>query len=323
MTGRDVVLVVADATDPTADRVCAALAGRAARFFRFDTADIPQRLGLRAELGTTSWRGELVTAEDRVDLDEVGAVYVRRPRPFEPPAHLSAIEQWHSAIECRYALGGILASLDGVRWCNRPAHSADAAYKPKQLRDFRACGLATPPTLITNDAQAVRDFADQVGSVICKPVAVGVVRSGDRTHAVYTRRVTAQELEHLSGVDYSAHLFQSYVDALFSVRLTVVGEEFFAVRIDAGSDRARIDWRSDYAALSYRVIDTPPDIRAGVTAYMKMAGLAFGAFDFGVTAEGWWAYECNAEGQIGWLEAETGSAISEAIADFLLGGREP
>jgi MvdD pre-ATP grasp domain len=83
-------------------------------FFRFDTADVPQRLGLRAELGTTSWHGELVTAEDRVDLDEVGAVYVRRPRAFEPPAHLSAIEQWHSAIECRYALGGILASLGGV-----------------------------------------------------------------------------------------------------------------------------------------------------------------------------------------------------------------
>jgi len=42
-----------------------------------------------------------------------------------------------------------------------------------------------------------------------------------------------------------------------------------------------------------------------VAAYLKMAGLAFGAFDFGVTAEDWWAYECNAEGQVGWLEAET------------------
>jgi len=322
VTSRDVVLVVADVTDPTADRVCAVLAARAARFFRFDTADIPQRLRLRAELGTTSWHGELVSAEDRVDLDEVGAVYVRRPRAFEPPTHLSAIEQWHSAIECRYALGGILASLEGVRWCNMPARSADAAYKPKQLRDFRACGLATPPTVITNDAQTVRGFADQVGSVICKPVAVGVVRTGGGTHAVYTRRVTAADLDHLAGVDYSAHLFQAYIDALFSVRLTVVGEEFFAVRIDAGSERARIDWRSDYAALQYRVIDTPPDIRAGVAAYLKMAGLAFGAFDFGVTAEGWWAYECNAEGQIGWLEAETGIPISEAIADFLVGGPE-
>jgi len=316
VTRRDVVLVVADATDPTADRVCAVLAARAARFFRFDTADVPQRLRLRAELGTTSWHGELVSAEDRVDLDEVGAVYVRRPRAFEPPAHLSA-------IECRYALGGILASLGGVRWCNMPAHSADAAYKPKQLRDFRACGLATPPTVITNDAQVVREFAEQVGVVICKPVAVGVVRTGGGTQVVYTRRVSAQELKHLTGVDYSAHLFQAYVEALFSVRLTVVGNRFFAVRIDAGSDRARIDWRSDYAALSCRVIDTPPDIRAGVAAYLKMAGLAFGAFDFGVSTEGWWAYECNAEGQVGWLEAETGIPISEAIADFLLGEHEP
>jgi hypothetical protein len=162
MTPRDAVLVVADATDPTADRVCGVLVARGARFFRCDTADIPQRIRLRAELGTTSWHGELVTAEDRVDLDEVGAVYVRRPRAFEPPGHLSAIERWHAAIECRYALGGILASLEGVRWCNMPAHSADAAYKPKQLREFRACGLATPPTAITNDARAVRDFAGRL-----------------------------------------------------------------------------------------------------------------------------------------------------------------
>ena len=57
----------------------------------------------------------------------------------------------------------IIASLSGVRWCTMPAHSADAASKPKQLRDFRACGLAMPPTVITNDARAVRDFADQGG----------------------------------------------------------------------------------------------------------------------------------------------------------------
>lgn len=69
----------------------------------------------------------------------------------------------------------------------------------------------------------------------------------------------------------------------FEVRLTVVGQTFLAAQIDAHSARARIDWRTDLPALDYRVIDTPPEVRAGVAAYMKARGLAFGCFDFIVT----------------------------------------
>ena len=54
-----------------------------------------------------------------------------------------------------------MASLP-TRWCNRPSASAAAAYKAKQLMDFRVCGLTTPSTLITNDADAVREFAREV-----------------------------------------------------------------------------------------------------------------------------------------------------------------
>ncbi len=207
---RGAVLVVASATDPTADRVCDALATRQTHFFRFDTSDFPQRLRVRAELGTTLWRGTLATAEDRLDLHDIRAVYVRRPSVFDVPEHLTPIEQWHAAIEARYALGGLLGSLP-VRWCNNPSRSADAAYKVKQLADFRACGLATPPTLVTNCADDVRVFADQVGQLICKPVVVGVVRTGRSAHAVYARLVTADELNELTGIDYTAHLFQSFV----------------------------------------------------------------------------------------------------------------
>ncbi|MPZ67706.1 MAG: hypothetical protein GEU83_20185 [Pseudonocardiaceae bacterium] len=312
------VLVVASETDPAADGVCRVLAERHARVFRFDTAEIPQAVWVRAKLSGGVWQGELVAAKDRVNLEEICSVYVRGPRPFEPPPHLTEIERWHSAMECRYALGGVLASIPGVRWCNMPAASADAAYKPKQLQDFHACGLATPATLLTSDAQSVREFAATAGQLICKPVAVGVVRTGHGSHVAYTRRVTADDLENLAGVDYSIHCFQAYVDALYSVRLTVVGDNFFAVRIDAGSERARVDWRSDYPSLRYQVIDTPPEIREGVGAYMETAGLTYSAWDFGVTPEGWIAYEANPEGQFGWIEQETGVPITTAIADILI-----
>ncbi len=324
MTRQDgVVLVIADETDTTADRVCAVLASRDVPLFRFDTAEFPGRLQLHGELDGTTWRGELVRAGDRVDLDAVQSVYVRRPRPFEVPAHLTAAERWHAATECRYGMGGCLTSLP-VPYLNHPSRAADAAYKPRQLKDLRSCGLNTPPTLVTNSADAVRQFAARHGSLVCKSIAASVLHTGNTAHVVYTRRVTDDDLGDLGGIDYGAHLFQPFVESDYAVRLTVVGQRFLAVRIDAGSDRARTDWRADYDSLAYQIIDIPSDIKASVTAYMELSGLSYGAFDFLVQSDGSFVtLEINPEGNYSWIEEETTLPISESVADFLAGDNPP
>lgn len=314
-----VVLVIADETDTTADRVCAVLASRDVPMFRFDTAEFPGHLRLRAELDGTTWRGDLKRDRDRVDLDEVRSVYVRRPRPFEVPAHLTVAERWHAATECRYGMGGCLTSL-AVPYMNHPSRAADASYKPRQLKDLQACGLITPPTLVTNCADAVREFATRHGPLVCKSIAASVLHTGSTAHIIYTRRLTDDDLGNLDGIDYSAHLFQPFVESEYAVRLTVVGQRFLAVRIDAGSDRARTDWRSDYGSLTYQIIDIPPDTKAAVAAYMKLAGLNYGAFDLLVRADGSMVtLEVNPEGNYRWIEEETALPISESIATFLAG----
>ncbi|MGH8965073.1 MAG: hypothetical protein ACRDXB_07055 [Actinomycetes bacterium] len=201
---------------------------------------------------------------------------------------------------------------------NHPARSADAAYKPRQLRDLRACGLVTPPTLVTNSAVAVREFADRHGTLVCKALAACVLHTGDTAHVAYTRKIT--DLDDLAGVDYAAHLFQPFVESVYAVRLTVIGQHFHAVRITAGSARAVVDWRSDYDSLRYAVIELPPSVVTGVSAYMKMAGLTYGAWDFLVQPDGTHvALEINPEGNYSWIEQETPLEISASIASFLTG----
>ncbi|MFI2435548.1 hypothetical protein [Streptomyces sp. NPDC018693] len=56
------------------------------------------------------------------------------------------------------------------------------------------------------------------------------------------------------------------------MRLTVVGTEMFAAEIHAGSDAARVDWRSDYDALGYDVGKVPDDVRAGVLTGWNTSG---------------------------------------------------
>ncbi len=322
MTARDTVLVIADATDTTADRVCAVLAARRVPMFRFDTAEFPGRLVLNTESVGDTWRGELIRGGDRLDLDAVQSVYVRRPRPFEVPGHLTTAERWHAATECRYGLGGCLTSLP-VPYLNHPSRAADAAYKPRQLRDLQACRLVTPPTLVTNSADAVRAFATRHGPLICKSIAATVLHTGDTAHVVYTRCLTDHDVHApggLDGVDYAAHLFQPFVTSEFAVRLTVIGQRLLAVRIDAGSERARVDWRADYDSLTYEIIDVPHAVQRGVAGYMRLSGLHYGAVDLLVRPDGTWVtLEINPEGNYSWLEEETTLAFSATVADFLAG----
>ncbi|MFD1532045.1 hypothetical protein ACFSCY_21670 [Pseudonocardia aurantiaca] len=138
----------------------------------------------------------------------------------------------------------------------------------------------------------------------------------------YTRKIT--DLDDLGGVDYAAHLFQPFIESEYAVRLTVIGQCFLAVRINAGSERAATDWRSDYDNLSYEVIDLPPSVAAGVSAYMKMSGLQYGAWDFLAQQDGTYvALEINPEGNYSWIEEATPLPISASIASFLTGEDHP
>jgi hypothetical protein len=87
------------------------------------------------------------------------------------------------------------------------------------------------------------------------------------------------------------------------------------------NDPIRVDWRSDYRALSYEVVDVPAGVAAGIDGYLASFGLRYAAFDFAVTPAGDWVFlEANPAGQWLWLELETGAPIAAAHADLLAKG---
>lgn len=135
---------------------------------------------------------------------------------------------------------------------------------------------------------------------------------------IYTSRLTADDLDD-DAIGLCCHLFQEWIPKAFDVRLTVVGDQCFAVAVHAGSPEAKVDWRSRYDDLRYEVCGTPDEVRCSAVAYLRAFGLIFGVFDFSVTPDGrWWFLECNPAGQWGWLTEETGLPIAEAIADELV-----
>jgi glutathione synthase/RimK-type ligase-like ATP-grasp enzyme len=211
-----------------------------------------------------------------------------------------------------------------VRWVSHPSRVADAEFKPLQLQLAAECRLRVPRTLITNDAVHVREFVEQLsGPMIYKPLSAPSVRTDGELRLIYTTQVDISTLLD-ADIRLTAHLFQEWVSKEYDVRLTVVGDRFFAVAIHANSDRAYIDWSSDYSALKYESIETPEDVRFSIKALLKRLGLAFGAFDFTVTPEGEWVFlELNPNGQWGWIEDRTDLPITPAVADLLTSGKVP
>ena len=111
---------------------------------------------------------------------------------------------------------------------------------------------------------------------------------------------------------------KTWVDKRHEVRVTAVGQRLFAVGIHAGTDRARVDWRTDYEHLDYRPCEVPEYIATKIDRYLTEFGLIFGAFDFIVQPDEDWKFlECGPNSQWAWLVDVAGLPIHEAIADAL------
>ncbi|WP_026211800.1 ATP-grasp ribosomal peptide maturase [Longispora albida] len=313
------ILVLTADDDSTADAVVYALRKRDARVVRMDTGDFPRHLHLAASTGEGGWQGVLHGDGFSVNLGEVGSVYYRRPTRFVLPEGLSDGDTVFATVEARLGFGGVLASLDAL-WVNHPHRVAAAEYKPLGLRAAIRCGLDVPRTLITNNHAQLTEWAAALGSpIVCKTLSSTVLTEGAEPLMTYTTKVDPAAInpEQLA---VTAHQFQAWVPKSYEVRVTMVGATALSVAIYADSDRAHVDWRSDFGALRYAPIDTPRQIVSQLTAYMGTFGLTYCAFDFVVSPDGtWWFLEGNPMGQWGWLEDETGAPIAATLAALLNG----
>ncbi|WP_405610037.1 ATP-grasp ribosomal peptide maturase [Streptomyces sp. NBC_01511] len=318
MTDAGTVLVLAGRFDPTADLAIEELNRRAVPVFRADVSEFPAGLALAASLTGDGWRGTLGNGRRTLQLEGVRSVYCRRPTRPRFPEGMSADARKVAEREARLGFGGLLTALP-CRWLSPPGNAADAEHKPLQLRIAAESGLSVPRTLITNDPDAAKRFADDIGRLVYKPFypVRGIVDGS--TAAVYTSIVDPRFLPH-PDIATTAHLFQEWVPKAHEVRLTAVGDRLFAAEIHADSERGHVDWRSDYESHTYRVCEPPVEVAAGVNRMLDRLGLPYGAFDFVVTPECEWIFlEVNPSGQYGFIEVATGLPITAAIADYLEG----
>ncbi|MFI5755547.1 ATP-grasp ribosomal peptide maturase [Streptomyces sp. NPDC051569] len=314
------VLVLTREDDATADLVIAELNERAVPVHRLDPGtSFPAALRLTARVGRLRdvWEGTLRGEHRTVDLDHVRSVYYRRPSEYALLPGLPEEDAQWAAAEARAGLGGVLAALDCVV-VNRPHRNKAAGVKPVALATAGRCELAVPDTLITNDVDEARAFVRGLPGGVAAYKGLGThppTGVDGEPNALWTTQVHAEEIT--DSVALTAHQFQEWIPKAYEVRVTAVAGQLFAAEIHAGSEASRIDFRTDYDSLNYKVTRVPSHVDGGILRLLDTFKLHYAAMDFLVSQAGdWYLIDLNPNGQWAFIP-ELRTPITRALADLL------
>ena len=229
--------------------------------------------------------------------------------PFGVQESQAALENLWSRLECT--------------WISPPERIRAATPRLMQLRTAAALGLDVLPTLLTNDRDEASAFIRSHGSVVIKPIGIGLVpqTSTATMRMVFTQILAPEDIDAcLTSLRSAPVLLQQLAPKRVDLRVTVVGERVFATEIETPPD-APIDWRAvDDDQLRHRPHELPAGLEQTIVVLVRRLGLAFGALDFVLTPDGRYVFlEINPNGQWAWIEQVLGTPIAAALVDELTG----
>ena len=211
--------------------------------------------------------------------------------------------------DCRAALLGLLLTDFTGLWVSHPEATRTAHNKLVQLRAAQRAGLRVPRTLVSQDAERVRRFCEDLEyRVIAKAV------SGAQGTPTETGRATPELLTD-AAVALCPAIYQEFVPGTRHLRVCAFGSEIHTAQLETEA----LDWRYplDATVTPYRL-----DARtsAQVRQVISDLGLRMGIVDMKLTPEGtpiW--LEVNPQGQFLFLEGMCRELpLTQLFCDFLV-----
>jgi glutathione synthase/RimK-type ligase-like ATP-grasp enzyme len=247
-------------------------------------------------------------------MARVRSVWWRRPRAFEISSSIT--DPGHAAFaytESVEAMGGFWPALD-MFWINEPRHEDAAARKPFQLHMAARAGLHIPRTVVTNNPEEAREFAESNPCGTIYKAFLATERDWRET-----RMLRQDELALLDRVRHAPVIFQEYIPADADLRVTIVGDRIFPAAIYTRDGAYQYDFRMDMDNARYEPCALPAEVEHGLHRLMDSLGLVYGAVDMRRGLDGRYVFlEVNPSGQWRFVEEKTGQPITEAMARALM-----
>jgi hypothetical protein len=278
------------------------------RAIRWFCSDLPQRSTMSFAIGGGAGVLHAADALGPLVLQEADVFWNRRiaaptiDKPIPPSDRTVALRE--STMFSR----GVLALVSDRTFAVNGLREAEyAENKLTQLCVARDVGFTLPETLISNDPQRIRAFvrAHRCSGTVFKAFRPVTWESADRLAMLYTAKVDETMLPGDDVLHLSPGLFQAYVPKAYESRVTCIGGEVVAARLDSQATReGKVDWRlAPVQELGVRRTELPSDVQHQCRALLKRLGLVFGCIDLIVTPSDEYVFlEINQMGQFLWVE---------------------
>ena len=299
---------------------------RGVPYLTFDPASYPTECEIAIEKSASGAARAVIKHDDaELDTADITGAWYRRPGKPKLSEHMDPNESAWMQEECAHVLRGLYEFVPVERWMSHPANVRRAEVKFFQLKVADQLGFTLPPYLVTTSpAEAVRFMAEHGQRVVAKSLTQPFVvyEECGEVAVMYTQRLDNVAPDALAHLENGPSLLQAYVDKRADIRVTVVGDEVFAVEIEPRiHGEFIVDFRSvDVLDLPHQRVELPARLNEACVRLLEALGLAFGAIDLVVDPdERYWFLEINPNGQWMWLEWATGAPIRRSICDHLAG----
>ncbi len=241
----------------------------------------------------------------------IKSIYYRAPiylRDIYKPG-LSEIEQLYRTQWSAFVRN--LAFFESPIWVNNPENTFRAENKFLQLKYAEKLGFSVPKSIVTNTIDYIK-----FEKMIIKSVDTALFRSGANEAFVYSNIVEYNELSHENMKELPV-IVQELIEPKIDIRVTVIGDRIYAVKILNKGEGISGDWRMLKNQLQYLKVELPHHIEEKCIKLTKLMKLNFSGIDLAKCGDKYFFIELNPTGEWAWMTQNKEIAIDDAICDYL------
>jgi glutathione synthase/RimK-type ligase-like ATP-grasp enzyme len=306
------ILIVSDKLDFTTDYVCLELEQRGKSYLRINRDEFTH-CSLTMNVEKTTLTIERNGSIFRIEEPYLKSIYFRAPiylrdiyQPNLSPESQLYRTQWTAFVRN-------LTIFDKPLWMNNPTSTFMSENKLLQLKYARQAGFCCPSTLAANVCP--NEIVDH-NDYIVKSIDTAILRIDDREAFVYSNRIKGGDLK-ASQLALAPVIIQEYIQPKIDLRVTVIGDTVYPVKILCNGSGVDGDWRQMKDNLQFVPCELPFNITASCISLVKSLGLSFGAIDLIQCKDIFYFIEINPTGEWGWLVRSANLPIPKAICDHL------
>lgn len=318
------VLIVTSVNDEHADFVSKKLIGKNIPVIRINTETF-----INESIYSFEWSSQCKMTRQKLDCGQsksknIKVVWWRLPGAYYPSEDLvDKYARTYSLLESKDIIESLESLFPGSQWINSYQGIQTSLRRVHQIKAAQQVGLTIPPTLITNNFESARLFLLKYKNCIIKSMSCRSFIKDGIEYTCYTKQVDLKTLIELKKtIHFAPVFFQKKIQKKAEYRITIIGQEIFACKIDAehlGNTDVQLDWRmADPANLIHTPVVLPNELTLKLYKMLKIFNLSFAAIDiiYG-TDDNYYFLDLNPTGQWIWIELATGLPMVDSFVNLI------